>query len=369
MLRVLSNVPIWQRLQWIKQTGMLYVQFPVAEHSRYDHSVGTAHLASEYGRKLDFPNDMHRVFVLAAALHDIGHGPMSHTFERCTPFHHDAKRHELMRTDEHLRSALGPDTCAEICNVWNGGPSPWHRVANTLIAGVAGVDRMQYLPQDRRYLGVHEVAVPSVRPAHIHAIMDGTSVNWETGQVRYTPEACVNIEHVLRVRRCMFHNYYFNRYTVAADMCLRAAFDLGASKYLPSPDTHFAVLTDACVLALASATFVPPPIRYWISRAQGIQYAVEHEYMSAEGERDAYDQLEPYVPAEVCLPCNTSFDSLRPPDLARGTLYASARVATPGVCAAEVDPAVVLRSDGKPITTGWTAIPDVDKIVIMKLYH
>ena len=91
-----------QRLRRIRALGHASLAFPGAEHSRFAHAVGSAHVMKRYldrVRRLasDIPasdridDDMARVALAAALLHDIGHGPFSHTFEAVLP---DARAHE-----------------------------------------------------------------------------------------------------------------------------------------------------------------------------------------------------------------------------------------------------------------------------------
>jgi HD superfamily phosphohydrolase len=110
--------PLFQRLRSIKQNGLLYLVFPGATHTRFEHSLGAlyvAHgmvgslmlnsvvgrakhhvkerMAAQQGEAIEFPpspEDLDRQFVtritrLAALAHDLGHGPMSHTFDSFAP--------------------------------------------------------------------------------------------------------------------------------------------------------------------------------------------------------------------------------------------------------------------------------------------
>lgn len=94
----------FQRLRRIKQSSSLYMAFPGASHSRYEHSLGAMHIAGEAAvyiilnsknkinstsiieilDSLDLTEDIKKqiqITRLAALLHDIGHAPFSHTFE------------------------------------------------------------------------------------------------------------------------------------------------------------------------------------------------------------------------------------------------------------------------------------------------
>ncbi len=77
----LLETPEVQRLYNIKQLGFAHLVFPGAHHTRLEHSLGTYLLASKIAKKLNITEEEKRQIVCAALLHDIGHGPFSHTFE------------------------------------------------------------------------------------------------------------------------------------------------------------------------------------------------------------------------------------------------------------------------------------------------
>ncbi len=88
------RTPELQRLRKIKQTGLVHLVFPESEHSRLVHCLGAAHLAIRFARHLreatkDYladslrPNEASiRDLSVAALCHDLGHGPLSHAWER-----------------------------------------------------------------------------------------------------------------------------------------------------------------------------------------------------------------------------------------------------------------------------------------------
>lgn len=122
------NHPLYQRLRNIKQNSFLYKVFPSAVHSRFEHSLGVLHLSYEilqnlhlnairYGKKY---NDGHvfseidaisahnvQELRLAALMHDIGHGPMSHQFDSFMP--NKAQLTDLI--DEEYHDILKVLTC------------------------------------------------------------------------------------------------------------------------------------------------------------------------------------------------------------------------------------------------------------------
>ncbi|MCK5818254.1 MAG: HD domain-containing protein [Psychromonas sp.] len=101
--RKVINHRLFQRLRSIKQNTFLYKVFPSAMHSRFEHSLGVMHIAykmyknlvlNAYRYKNKYSNDLFFKHItkippeniqelrLAALLHDVGHGPMSHQFDK-----------------------------------------------------------------------------------------------------------------------------------------------------------------------------------------------------------------------------------------------------------------------------------------------
>ena len=92
-IQVLDS-PAFQRLRMIKQLGFTEFSFPGASHSRYIHSLGATYLAGlafdSIFRDFSFSNkkkknNYRQILRLAALLHDVGHGPLSHSTEEVMP--------------------------------------------------------------------------------------------------------------------------------------------------------------------------------------------------------------------------------------------------------------------------------------------
>jgi HD superfamily phosphohydrolase len=75
------RLPILNRLRGIKQLGLAYLAFPGANHTRFEHSLGTMHVAFLMCQSLDIDDHITQLIRLAALLHDVGHAPFSHTLE------------------------------------------------------------------------------------------------------------------------------------------------------------------------------------------------------------------------------------------------------------------------------------------------
>lgn len=104
------DTPQFQRLRHIKQLGACYWVYPSATHNRFEHSLGTCHLASNLvlslknGLNKDFGIEItdKDIFLvsLAALCHDLGHGPLSHAFDgRFLRMLNKDRKHELLSVD------------------------------------------------------------------------------------------------------------------------------------------------------------------------------------------------------------------------------------------------------------------------------
>ena len=110
----LINTPEFQRLRRIKQLGVSEFVFPSAAHTRFAHSIGVFHTARELVRIIEretaadttFSQPRADVATIAALLHDLGHGPFSHTFEGVQDSRGTEKRHEKWTADI-IRSSDG----------------------------------------------------------------------------------------------------------------------------------------------------------------------------------------------------------------------------------------------------------------------
>ena len=90
-----AQSPAFHRLDGIRQLGGCSYVYPSATHTRREHSLGVAHLSQKAGRRLqqlypDLVSDANVACLeLAGLVHDLGHGPFSHTFEKFTTFSHE----------------------------------------------------------------------------------------------------------------------------------------------------------------------------------------------------------------------------------------------------------------------------------------
>ena len=103
LLLELINAREFQRLRRVRQLGVSNFVFPGADQTRFAHSIGVMHIARMFLARITGPlgrnvSDLHQKAVLAAALlHDVGHGPFSHAFERISGESHEKRTLEIIR--------------------------------------------------------------------------------------------------------------------------------------------------------------------------------------------------------------------------------------------------------------------------------
>jgi len=150
----------FQRLRRIKQLGTLYLAFHTAEHSRFGHSLGVYEIVrrmideSLVGREAW--NSKDRPLALCAALlHDLGHGPFSHSFEKIFNTDHEAFTQEIITGNTEVNEVLSrvsetfPQEVADVINKTHK-----NKLVISMISSQIDADRMDYLQRDAYFTGV-----------------------------------------------------------------------------------------------------------------------------------------------------------------------------------------------------------------------
>lgn len=157
-----------QRLRRVRQLGLTSLVFPGAEHSRFAHAIGAAHVMTrllhrvrrvehELPPELRIDAEARREAIAAALLHDLGHGPFSHLFEDVMPDarHHEAWTGDILRdpgTEIHgALESLGAGTAERVADLLVGQ----HRIPylTRAVSGTLDVDRADYLLRDSHMTG------------------------------------------------------------------------------------------------------------------------------------------------------------------------------------------------------------------------
>jgi uncharacterized protein len=202
----LTDTPEIQRLRRIKQLGFTYLVYPGANHSRFEHSIGTMYMASRLVRHLKLDEDTKTLVRSCAILHDAGHGPFSHVSEGVLESSHEELTSKLIK-ESQLGDILSEKfSIKDILNVISGeGP------LGQMISGELDMDRMDYLLRDSYYTGVAYGVIDVERLIYNMKLDDGLLLKSKGVQAaesmllaRYFMYPSVYQHHTTRIVNSMF---------------------------------------------------------------------------------------------------------------------------------------------------------------------
>jgi HD superfamily phosphohydrolase len=157
----LVDTAVFQRLRYVKQLGLAHLVYPGAIHSRFEHALGTYHLAgrtlallSERGELKGTAAAEQRIARYAALLHDIGHYPFSHALEEMGAIHHEDVAGPLLTNGavaDVLTAELGADAPEAVHRLIAGSSDS---ALQGLISGSLDLDKIEYLKRDAFMCGV-----------------------------------------------------------------------------------------------------------------------------------------------------------------------------------------------------------------------
>jgi hypothetical protein len=251
----LLKTPEFNKLSHIKQLGLAHLVFPGAHHTRFEHSLGVSHLGGLMADSIGLDAHEKEMVQVAAMLHDVGHGPYSHTLEHIL---HERGGQDHMHITEGIITgdydvlregeesifqnrmsvpdilekhglvpeevaALihGPDAAGSERNLftWDGGEAfqtEDHTVAH-LVHGPVDCDQLDYLLRDAHFTGVKHGIVDHHRLIHC--------LTRHSGDVAVTEGGLSAPEGMLMARGLMYSAVYFHRVTRVTEIMLSRAVE------------------------------------------------------------------------------------------------------------------------------------------------
>lgn len=209
--------PFFQRLRRIKQLSMTYYVYPGALHTRFNHAIGALHLTVQAievlrSKGVAISEEEANAVFIAIVLHDIGHGPFSHTLEHTllNIHHEELSLHFMEALNEEFKGEL--DLAIEIFK------GQYHRnFLHQLISSQLDMDRLDYLNRDTFFTGVSEGVIGYDRIIKMLNVVDDNLVIEEKG--------LYSIEKFLIARRIMYWQVYLHKTVVAAEVMLIKVFE------------------------------------------------------------------------------------------------------------------------------------------------
>ena len=208
----------FQRLRRIRQLGTTYLVFHGAEHSRFHHSLGVYEIVRRiiddgFSHRPEWNNEERLVTLCAALLHDLGHGPFSHAFEKVFNLDHEQFTQAILIGDTEVNAVLrrvAPDFPQKVADVI--GKTYPDKLVVSLISSQIDADRMDYLQRDAYFTGVSyghfdmERILRVMRPAEEQAVIKYSGMH--------------AVEDYIMSRYQMYWQVYFHPVSRSAEVIL-----------------------------------------------------------------------------------------------------------------------------------------------------
>jgi len=233
----LLDTPELQRLYNIKQLGLAHLVFPGAHHTRLEHSLGTYNIAFKAANLLKLDKNDTELVTCAALLHDIGHGPFSHTLESILKNTLDVDHVDLtgklilgdydIFCSEEKEFITSPDVNEilsrnninqrEVADIIKG-KSHKKQYLSQLLNSAIDVDQLDYLIRDAYYTGVAYGIIDIERYLQTLTLNSGKLVVMRKG--------VGVVESILMARALMYSSVYFHKTVRIAELMLSKAIEM-----------------------------------------------------------------------------------------------------------------------------------------------
>ena len=203
----------FQRLRRIKQLGLSEFVYPGALHTRFHHALGAMDLMQRALSSLEekgvmISEEERQSSMLAILLHDVGHGPFSHTLEFSLfkdISHEQVSIWMMERLNKEFNGALDL-TLKIFTNKYS------RTFFHQLVSSQLDIDRLDYLKRDSFFTGVYEGSIGSERIIKM--------LNVVSEQLVVESKGIYSIESFLSARRLMYWQVYLHKTAVSAEVML-----------------------------------------------------------------------------------------------------------------------------------------------------
>ena len=231
MIMELIETFAFQRLRRIKQLGAASLVFHGAESSRFTHSLGVFCVARKIFNRLSEINEDFKKekFILfgAALLHDLGHGPLSHTSEEIFTHNHEEWSKRIIQNYGPINSILkkfGNDIPDKIGELFSGKKNFISNPVKTLVSSEIDCDRLDYLLRDSYNTGTNYGLVDLER------IISALTFSPD-GCIAIKPKGIIAIEHFLILRNIMYRSIYNHRINEICSWILEKIISVVKNKF------------------------------------------------------------------------------------------------------------------------------------------
>ncbi|MBN2330081.1 MAG: HD domain-containing protein [Candidatus Omnitrophica bacterium] len=229
----------FQRLRGIHQLACAYLVYPGAVHTRFEHSLGVAHVAGNMAKILEIDDDRVRIVRLAALLHDLGHGPFSHISEPLLERYADKKKlpadqktskiHELItaeiiKSDKQITKIIGSDAAERITQLLEKGFSK--PALKSIVSGPIDADKQDYLLRDSFFCGV-KYGIFDIHQLHRSITLVGNDYD---EQLMVKSDGVFAVEQYILAKYYLTANVLLHRVRLITDEMIKRAIILGIEK-------------------------------------------------------------------------------------------------------------------------------------------
>lgn len=314
---ILFNIidhPLFQRLRDLKQLGATSFVFPSTTHTRFEHSLGVSHLAKKWMKRfqrkqpeLQITDEEVLLCEIAGLCHDLGHGPLSHAFEKNFSNNRGKFHHENMSV-LCLRHIFEADSCKVLEKFGFSKESGQLEKIEAMIQGVVpeservrcrsfmyqivsnsetgiDVDRFDYLKRDSFMSGL-TISYDPTRTMKFSRVV--------CGEIAFRDREAYNVAELFNSRYLLYRQLYGHRVSRAVEMMIMDALclvdeELKISKWTAQPSKYHLV-TDSLLQSAERLEFAdetPDHQKQRIIRAQKIISRVRH--------RDIYSTMKEWI--------------------------------------------------------------------------
>lgn len=209
-----------QRLRRIRQLSGVSMVFQTAEHSRFTHALGAYHMANLVLQDVEGIEELSTyerlIFLCAALLHDIGHGPYSHAFENVLETSHEDMTVKLIRSNKtgvhQILASYGmvDDVAGVIAHEGK------YSLIESFVSSQLDVDRMDYLSRDAYFTGATYGTID------MHRLL--RSMKIKDRQLVYRASGVHSIESYLMSRYHMYFQVYYHPIARAYELVLESIY-------------------------------------------------------------------------------------------------------------------------------------------------
>lgn len=224
ILLELINSKEFQRLRRISQLGLASMVYPGSEHSRFTHSIGAMHTAKLMLAHLQkhtdssINDDDFELVCLSALLHDTGHGPFSHAFEKITNENHETRTIAIISGDTEINKILrrhNEDTPKKITELLLEKEDKSY--LGHIVSSQLDCDRFDYLRRDSIMTGT------TYGLFDLGWMIHTLACDIEKNRLIINQKGLSVAEDYLYARFHMYRNVYFHKTIRSAEVMLRTA--------------------------------------------------------------------------------------------------------------------------------------------------